>query len=554
MPQSETSPTPALPSVRPTKRPLRERMQWALTGLGLALLVLLVLPSAQIRLGASQLHGLIGSYTTNGHTWQVSYSSQGTTSWTGRGSGGGSQTWDPAGNGDTLPNTSGLDAKCIGTVTPTLTLVPTTGQTSATDPPPSQVLVTETGYAYFNGGGVRTDHGTLLDGWAADTPPDSPNNIYGPHYYYSASGTHYEVKDGTSGTITVGPFSLNASTPTVTDSNAGNDTVAVAASVNISPPSPVSVVLIGPIQDTSGKQHILVGQGCSASLSTIPHFFSDANPPKLLWDVSGNTFQSWNGDSGTTPVQAVLGFGQANPGGPHWYWSDTAGIKTVTCNITVTPTAGQGAPSQMTVKQTVDLQVPTVAASNYTGVGYVGPYDPRNPIWMYASPSPAMRNQGQEEGSTWVTSVSLPTTPTYTGTGKWGYAQIINRNESLTDVNGVVHTLGAQNGLDGIFPYLSSSHPSDGLPYKNGDSPALPVNDGFKSAQAADSFKTYLMFQPPGSDVQWVPLKESVWDTNFNASKPDTGWASFPPNTSVGPVEFGTSGFNFKDQTTHPSW
>jgi len=80
------------------------------------------------------------------------------------------------------------------------------------------------------------------------------------------------------------------------------------------------------------------------------------------------------------------------------------------------------------------------------------------------------------------------------------------------------------------------------------------VNDGFKSAQAADSFKTYLMFQPPGSDVQWVPLKESVWDTNFNASKPDTGWASFPPNTSVGPVEFGTSGFNFKDQTTHPSW
>ena len=262
MPHSETSPTPALPSVRPAKRPLRERIQWALTGLGLALLVLLVLPSAQIKLGASQLHGLIGSYTTNGHTWQVSYSSQGNTTWTARGSGGGSQTWDPAGNGDTLPNTSGLDAKCIGTVTPTLTWVPTTGQTSATDPPPGQVLVTETGYAYFNGGGVRTDHGTLNDGWPADTPPYSPNNIYGPHYYYSALGTHYEVKDGSSGTITVGPFSLNGSTPAVTDPNVGNDVVAAAVSLTVSaPPFPASVTGDSTV-DTAGWD------------STHPRFFS----------------------------------------------------------------------------------------------------------------------------------------------------------------------------------------------------------------------------------------------------------------------------------------
>ena len=34
-------------------RSLQERTRWALTGLGLSLLVLLVLPSAQIKLGAS---------------------------------------------------------------------------------------------------------------------------------------------------------------------------------------------------------------------------------------------------------------------------------------------------------------------------------------------------------------------------------------------------------------------------------------------------------------------------------------------------------------------
>ena len=50
-------------------RSLQSRTRWALTGLGLALLVLLVLPSAQIKLGASQLHGLIGSYTGGGGGW-----------------------------------------------------------------------------------------------------------------------------------------------------------------------------------------------------------------------------------------------------------------------------------------------------------------------------------------------------------------------------------------------------------------------------------------------------------------------------------------------------
>ena len=64
---------PALPSARSVKGPRLERLRWALTGLGLALLVLLVLPSAQIKLGASQLNGLIGSYGggyPGGGSWQ----------------------------------------------------------------------------------------------------------------------------------------------------------------------------------------------------------------------------------------------------------------------------------------------------------------------------------------------------------------------------------------------------------------------------------------------------------------------------------------------------
>jgi len=72
MPDPQTSSAPALPSARSAQRPFLVRLsegQWALTGLALALLVLLVLPSAQIKLGAAQLNGLIGSYTSGGGGW-----------------------------------------------------------------------------------------------------------------------------------------------------------------------------------------------------------------------------------------------------------------------------------------------------------------------------------------------------------------------------------------------------------------------------------------------------------------------------------------------------
>lgn len=50
-------------------------MPWALAGLALALLVVLVLPSAQIELGAKTLQGLVGSYTTSGSGhYDVTYS------------------------------------------------------------------------------------------------------------------------------------------------------------------------------------------------------------------------------------------------------------------------------------------------------------------------------------------------------------------------------------------------------------------------------------------------------------------------------------------------
>jgi len=95
------------------------------------------------------------------------------------------------------------------------------------------------------------------------------------------------------------------------------------------------------------------------------------------------------------------------------------------------------------------------------------------------------------------------------------------------------------------------------LPIKNGDSPAIPVQDIVKYATLGDTFETYLMFLPPGADSLWVPLAETKWHTDFNATRPNFGtpgsghWSDFPANTSVGNV---IRDSDFADQHTHPSW
>lgn len=320
--------------------------------------------------------------------------------------------------------------------------------------------------------------------------------------------------------------------------------------------------LDGTTPDSSGNLNILVGQGCTASLVGIP---SNLLPyTTYSWTIPGITFQSWNGDSGNTPVTAVTGSGRLDQPTAHWFWSDTAGNKTVTCTATVTPPTGQGAQFTLTVTQQVNLQVPVVQKNtNSTGLGYVGLYTSATAPGIFAGATPLMKNNGQEDGSTWATSVSLPLAPAYSGTGIWGYAQIIRPGKYVTGDDGnqipSTDTSTGLAGLDNAFPY-ASTHSTDGISYNDGDTPVLDkLSDLLASVEMDDAFYTYLMFKPPTApsaavpnDVQWVPLTQSVWSTSLHVSRPATGhWTDFPPNTSVGPVNLGS---NFITQTTHPSW
>ena len=508
----------------------------------MALLVLLVLPSAQIKLGASQLNGLIGSYTSGGHLWQVSYSSTGTTTWHTIGSDGtaqqGSRQWPATGSGDGFQDSTRLDGTTSGTVTATLTWVPSTGQDNTTDPPSSSVIVTESGSARW-GGGLGT--GNADDGWGD------------PVQYAASSGVHYEVKDGSSGTITI-TKSLSASTPpnTTPNGHGGFDRIGafVAASLSVAGDS-ATITLDGTTLDSNGKLNILVGQGCTASLNTPP--FSVQQQSGWTWTIPGITFQSWNGDSGTVPVTADTGPGLTNQRTAHWYWNDTAGLKTVTCTATVTPPSGQGSPFTLTVTQQVNLQTPTWTASNHGGLGYI--VDVSSIYKLEALPSPLMLNQGFSEGSTWHTTVS---TPPLFSTGQFSYAQIITSGEYLTPYGGTEQASPetGQTELDTMFPYQIYS--ADGMAHDEGDSPRIPLNtlqsspDLMGYVRLTDTFKTYLMFRPGTGDTQWVPLAESDWHLNMGTYRPLTRhWSDFPPNQSVGGVYIDS---DFTPQPTHPSW
>jgi hypothetical protein len=321
----------------------------------------------------------------------------------------------------------------------------------------------------------------------------------------------------------------------------------------------------GTTPDSSGNPNILVGQHATGVVSIAPDASNQSCPCGLSnfrWNVSGTTFQSWSPTTppiGTAPANSQASYFNGGPipatNPTSWYWNDLNGAsETVSCTVTVTPPAGTGSAFDTTVNapKPVNVVVPSWTAANSTGYGYVGYPNSSQALYLFAGPSAAMQQNNQTDGSVWITTVSSPL-PIFTGAGQWGYAQIINPGENfvLTDGSRAASTDSGVPALDNTFPY-EGTHALDGGKQKDGDAPALPLNDVFAEVFMTDQFKTYLMFRPSGSNTSWVPLAETGWNPYFDAKKPNPGgWANFPQNTSTGSVLLI---FDFKAQNVFPSW
>jgi hypothetical protein len=156
-----------------------------------------------------------------GHYWKITYSSSGHVNYAIPDSPAQGQStpqsfpWDPTSDGGGVEGSNYINCDVLSTVTATLTWVPAASKTLQSDPPSKMVSIEESGTAQESPGQWNGDEAL------APTPAGSASDGLGDppvawNEGYISTGTHRVRKDGSSGTITLGPFTLTAICPVST--------------------------------------------------------------------------------------------------------------------------------------------------------------------------------------------------------------------------------------------------------------------------------------------------------------------------------------------------
>jgi hypothetical protein len=472
-------------------------------------------------------------------SWTVSYQHNGTVTYTG-----GSMAWgDPNFNGYYNGPNEYSTHFLPGPVTSsgTLTAVFTW---SGPGPAPSTLQAIIYGKADCTAGPA-----TLSNGFGDSPAQDNTTS------QYASQGYHVE-------TVTGGnyPVSLSATDP----SGIASADVVIAA-------YPITINLTGTTPDSSGNLNILVGQGCGASISGLPGG-TGWGTPVYAWSVSGTAFQQWSPTTpaiGTAPANPnasyyVGGYGPSTNPTAKWYWNDPNNAsETVSCTVTLTPPAGQGNQFSVTATKTVAVQVPGWYATGTGGRMQVntGGEGQNGAISLYAGPS-----GGQAYGMNWLANVMSSTLFT---SGTLQLVQTVIPSMSYVTytgvgVPGVTHP-DPENGKFGLDTRAfvgwatqgSYQPPSTPVAYASHDDPSIGLSSGVASAMMQHQFTDTLMFQPPGSDTQLVPLGTFGWSTNGGATVPTTdNWADYAMQNgsdAAGTVSPAAS-TSFTAGNTFPSW
>ncbi len=520
--------------------------------------------------------GTGGGTITPGH-WDVSYSSKSaTTSWDYVGYDANykstakpdSRQWPATASGDGVYGDSYLDADTKGTVTATLTWVPTTGQDSTSDPPSSSVIVTEYGSASASGGGPGT--GSADDGWGDTSSqggyPGSSSGGGGYPGSASSSGTHYEVKDGSSGSITI-TKTLSASTPKNTTPDANGNFAAVGAMVSVGLSVAgvnTTVTLTGP----NAANQALTGQGVKASLNGAP-----ANVSSYTWSFpSGTPIKTWDpfGKAADGTPQQLFPFTDADKTRTDTtgngisvpdliFYDQTAESVTVKCVVNyMLPKDGNGNAKSGTLTVTsksVNFLKPKVTKWDITG-GWVQHYN--STTWGLAVDP----NSPAADGMTWSNvTISVPTP--FSG-GQGCFAQIVTPDHEVFQDGATNPITGPNNkkaGLDSGFPY----GPATGFwtvpaPGSDVDGPGITSRanlsgyEGYTKIYANDAFTTYVLYKPPSSGSGgpiWVPLSKYDWNFSVTVLWQNNMWVTtqaFPSDAASVPT------YKFNDAKDPPKW
>ncbi len=344
--------------------------------------------------------------------------------------------------------------------------------------------------------------------------------------------------------------------------------IAASASVNYSATWYTLEIFLGGGIGPSNAKRFLIGQKCSASLSSPLPVEVTAQSP--AWSATGaGVFKCWNSAKYLALIEP---------------WNNpVAGVTTVSCYFRlpepatvsfsgklVVPYGALPAEGiQISLSKSCDVDPPaSVSLSAYTPQN-PGPYFlqgyPANGVGLYTQPTPtklafygvsAPAYADDTVGIRWDAIVLTPSS--YGGGGGWNFVQKIDVDRRRT--NAGISQENSLNGqgwaLDTTLPYepgpydpaqgSPGTYSADGAMHYAGDGPATPIHPLMTWVAANEPFETWLLYRPPGVGSQFVPIRKLTWYWAGNASKDATGaWALSSSN----------SGWQFAgDYPIHPTW
>ncbi len=199
-------------------------------------------------------------------------------------------------------------------------------------------------------------------------------------------------------------------------------------------------------------------------------------------------------------------------------------------------------PTTTEVVTTGSVQINNLSQGTY-GLGYA----------LYAG-----GNVSQKYGIIYQTQVN---TPALFSPGIWNMVQLVTPGLWYT-ASGQPEMAGSGNGIQGLdnrYAFYPSSNPlypigvpANNLPAQPYDGPGIaPLKDTVIRYRVSDNFSTYVMFLPPGGDVQWVPLWLIGWNWNADDSIiPGASWANWNNANDTGLVRVGNS----VSSNAFPAW
>jgi hypothetical protein len=266
---------------------------------------------------------------------------------------------------------------------------------------------------------------------------------------------------------------------------------------------------------TNTTQNVIVGEPINLSLETQPE---GDEPTDIQWSIPGHAIGNYivngPGPSGATSAHATPA--DLTSPAPTIYWIDGGNSLNVSVTCTVFGTS-------LTASTTFNVQKPTATITILSG----------NILVRTLADTYLYLTFGNPDGITGVhfdQSVQMPSG--FSG-GSTQWTQVILSTQIVrTDNAGNQQSLSGTNVIDGQFSYQ--------FVYNGAleDSPSVRLEPDMSHWSRTDSFASYLMFRPSGSNTIWVPLRHVPWDWHGSATRTGTPnvWVLDPGSgKNVGP-------------------